>query len=170
MRMFFPSILFCVTLSSCWPSRVSLVDNGSTPEEWRTFSVKTLENIAPNTPISYAAQLSEQLKDGIQNNTRLVLNSDTGKGEIYIEGKITSYSVLPVAIQEGDNSAKNRLSINAQFTIFVSKPNEDKMTLSSARFVDYDSNTDLGTVERTLLDEISTQIVQDVINKLLSNW
>lgn len=140
------------------------------PEEWKTFSVKTLENTAPNTPISYAAQLSEQLKDGIQNNTRLLLNPETGQGEIYIEGKITGYSVLPVAIQEGDNSVKNRLSISTQFTIFVSKPKEDKMIVSSTRFVDYDSNTDLGTVERTLLEEISAQIVQDVINKLLSNW
>lgn len=170
MKLVIPLFLLSFVLYSCWPSKVSFVDNGSMPEEWKTFSVKTLENTAPNTPISYAAQLSEQLKDGIQNNTRLLLNPETGKGEIYIEGKITGYSVLPVAIQEGDNSAKNRLSISTQFTIFVSKPKEDKMIVSSTRFVDYDSNTDLGTVERTLLEEISSQIVQDVINKLLSNW
>lgn len=170
MKSLIPLFLLSFVLNSCWPSKISFVDNGSMPEEWKTFSVKTLENTAPNTPISYAAQLSEQLKDGIQNNTRLLLNPETGQGEIYIEGKITGYSVLPVAIQEGDNSVKNRLSISTQFTIFVSKPKEDKMIVSSTRFVDYDSNTDLGTVERTLLEEISAQIVQDVINKLLSNW
>lgn len=140
------------------------------PPEWKTFSVKTLENNAPNTPNSYAAQLSEQVKDGIQNNTRLLLNPETGKGEIYIEGKITSYSITPVALQEGDNSAKNRLNISTQFTIFVSSPKEDKMSVNSTRFIDYDSNTDLATVEKSLLDEINAQIVQDVINKLLSNW
>jgi hypothetical protein len=75
-----------------------------------------------------------------------------------------------VAIQEGDNSAKNRLTISVQFTIFITAPEEDKMTLTSTRFVDYDSDTDLASQEATLLDEISTQIVQDVINKLLSNW
>ncbi len=170
--MKFTGIFFILLflLSSCWPSSVSFVDNGSMPPEWKTFSVKTLENSAPNTPISYAAQLSEQLKDGVQNNTRLLLNPETGKGEIYIEGKITNYSVVPVAMQEGDNSAKNRLSINAQFTIFVTAPKEDKMIVNSTRFVDYDSNTDLATVERTLLEDINNQIVQDVINKLLSNW
>lgn len=170
--MKFSGLLFILllTMSSCWPSSVSFVDNGSMPPEWKTFSVKTLENSAPNTPISYAAQLSEQLKDGIQNNTRLLLNPETGKGEIYIEGKITNYSVVPVAMQEGDNSAKNRLSISTQFTIFVSAPKEDKMNVNSTRFIDYDSNTDLATVERTLLEEINNQIVQDVINKLLSNW
>ncbi|MFN5784570.1 MAG: LPS assembly lipoprotein LptE, partial [Flavobacteriia bacterium] len=89
---------------------------------------------------------------------------------IYLEGVISSYSVTPVAIQEGDNSAKNRLTVSVQFTIFVSAPEEDKIILTSTRFVDYDSNVDLATQENSLLEEVSTQIVQDVINKLLSNW
>ena len=53
---------------------------------------------------------------------------------------------------------------------FISAPTEDKMTLTSTRFVDYDSQSDLATVETNLLEEINTQIAQDVINKLLSNW
>ena len=167
-------LIFClivlIGLTGCWPSSVSFIDTGSMPEEWKTFSVKTLENDAPNTPISYAALLSEKLKDGVQNNTRLLLNPVAGKGEVSIEGKISSYTIIPVAIQEGDNSAKNRLTISVQFTIFITAPEEDKMTLTSTRFIDYDSNTDLASQEATLLDEISTQIVQDVINKLLSNW
>ena len=167
-------LIFClivlIGLTGCWPSSVSFIDTGSMPEEWKTFSVKTLENDAPNTPISYAALLSEKLKDGVQNNTRLLLNSVLGKGEVSIEGKISSYTIIPVAIQEGDNSAKNRLTISVQFTIFITAPEEDKMTLTSTRFIDYDSNSDLASQEATLLDEISTQIVQDVINKLLSNW
>ena len=44
------------------------------------------------------------------------------------------------------------------------------MTMTSTRFIDYDSNTDLGIVENQLLEEVNDQIVQDVINKLLSNW
>ncbi len=169
MKFIFFSILL-IGLTGCWPSSVSFRDTGSMPEEWKTFSVKTLENNAPNTPLSYAALLSEKLKDGVQNNTRLLLNPIVGKGEVSIEGNISSYSIIPVAIQEGDNSAKNRLTISVQFTIFITEPQEDKMTLTSTRFVDYDSNTDLASVESSLLDEISTQIVQDVINKLLSNW
>ena len=76
----------------------------------------------------------------------------------------------PLAIQQGDNSAKNRLSISAQFTIFISAPQEDKMSVNSTRFIDFDSNTNLAIVETELLEEINTQIIQDVINKLLSNW
>jgi hypothetical protein len=140
------------------------------PPEWKTFSIKTLENNAPNTPLSFSATLSEKLKDGVQNNTRLLLNSEVGKGEVSIEGIISNYSITPIAMQEGDNSAKNRLTVSVQFTIFVSAPKEDKMTLTSTRFVDYDSNSDLATQESSLLEDINIQIVQDVINKLLSNW
>jgi hypothetical protein len=170
MRITGLGLLLITLLSACWPSSIAFLDKGSMPDEWKTFSVKTVENNSPNTPISYAAQLSEQLKDGIQNNTRLLLNPETGKGEIYIEGKITNYSIAPIAVQQGDNSAKNRLSISAQFTIFVSAPQDDKMTVSSTRFVDYASTTDLATAERTLLEDVTQQIIQDVINKLLSNW
>jgi hypothetical protein len=140
------------------------------PEEWKTFTLKTLENKAPNTPLSYAAILSEKTKDAIQNNTRLMLNPINGAGELSIEGVITNYSITPVALQEGDNSQKNRLSISVEFSIFVTKPKEDKITLSTTRFVDYGSSTDLASVENGLLDEVNNQITQDLVNKLMSNW
>ena len=157
-------------LTSCWPVSVSLIDKGSMPEEWKTFSVKTLNNKAPNAPLSYSPNLTEQIKDGIQNNTRLQLNTQSNKAEIIIEGSVNNYNLSPIALQEGDNAAKNRLTISTQFTIFIEKPEESIMKLTSTRFADYDSNTDLSSVENQLLDEINEQIVQDVINKLLSNW
>ena len=163
-------LLVLLSLTSCWPSSVSFVDKGGMPPEWKSFSLITLTNNAPNAPLSYAANLSEQIKDGIQNNTRLALNPETGKGEVVIEGSINGYSVLPVAMQEGDNAAKNRLTVSVLFTISVSAPNEEMMTLNATRFIDYDSNTDLANEENALLEEISKQIIQDVINKLYSNW
>jgi hypothetical protein len=157
-------------LMSCWPSSISLLDTGGMPEEWKSFTLKTLENKAPNTPLSYAALLSEKTKDAIQNNTRLLLNPVNGTGELSIEGVITNYTITPVALQEGDNSQKNRLSISVEFSIFVSKPKEEKITLSTTRFIDYDSQTDLAAAESGLLDEVNNQITQDLINKLMSNW
>jgi hypothetical protein len=166
LLLILPALMF----SSCWPTSVSFIDKGGMPEEWKSFSLITLNNNAPNAPLSFPANLSEQIKDGIQNNTRLALNPETGKGEVVIEGNITGYSVVPVAMQEGDNAAKNRLSVSIQLTFNISQPKEDKMILNTTRFVDYDSDTDLATSENAFLDEISKQIVQDVINKLQSNW
>ena len=164
------SLILFIILTSCWPVSVSLIDQGSMPEEWKTFSVKTLNNKAPNAPLNYTPNLTEQIKDGIQNNTRLQLNTQTNKAEIIIEGSVNNYNLSPIALQEGDNAAKNRLTISTQFSIFIQKPEESIMKLTSTRFADYDSNSDLSDVENQLLEEINEQIVQDVINKLLSNW
>lgn len=155
-------------LSSCWPTSISMVD-GSMPAEWKSFYVTTLANDAPNAPLSYSANLSESLKDGIQNNTRLVLATQLKNADVQIEGAVVNYSVSPIALQEGDNAAQNRLSITARFTIFLSTE-EDEWNLTSTRFVDYSSSQDLSSVETNLLEEINVQIVQDVINKLRSNW
>jgi outer membrane lipopolysaccharide assembly protein LptE/RlpB len=163
-------ILLLAVLSSCWPSSISFKDKGSMPEEWKTFSVKTLEVLAPNAPLSYGANLTEQLKDGIQNNTRLLLNTNFGKGEVNIEGKITNYSVTPIAIQGNDNATQNRLTISAQFSIEITKPKDELISVTSTRFSDFNANDNLAAVEAQLLEEINTQIIQDVINKLMSNW
>lgn len=163
-------LIIAVSLTSCWPTSIAFRDV-SMPPEWKTFSIKTLESSAPNAPLSYAAKLTENIKDGIQNNSRLLLKTkSTDKEEVAIEGVISSYSIAPIAIQQGDNAAKNRLTISVNFTIFISKPKEDKMILTSSRFMDYDSNKDFSSIESELLEEINKQIVQDVINKLFSNW
>ena len=161
------SLLFI--LSSCWPTRVSFVD-GSMPEEWDSFTVITLENNTGNAPLSYNATLTESIKDGIQNNSRLSLDQEPDSSEVTIEGVVSSYTITPVALQEGDAASQNRLTVSVQLEIFISKPEEEVMTLNSSRFVDYDANTDLSTVENDLLSEVTDQIVQDVLNKLFSNW
>jgi hypothetical protein len=166
----FIAVIVSFLISSCWPTSVSFKDSGSMPEDWKTFTVKTLETNAANCPLSYSPLLTEQIKDGIQNNTRLLLNTQIGKGEVNIEGSISGYNVAPLAIQGNDNASKNRLTISVQFTIVTNKPKEESINLVSTRFADFDATTNLSAVESKLLEEINEQIVQDVINKLLSNW
>lgn len=140
------------------------------PPEWKKFFLITLDNEAPNTPLSYPANLSEQLKDGIQNNTRLLLANTQDSSQVIISGVVAQYSVDPVAIQDGDVAAQNRLTVRVNFQIDITAPEEDQKTLTATRFVDYDASTDLGVVETELLNSVNEQIVQDLINKLLSNW
>jgi len=171
-------LLYFIALSfllvSCWPSSVSFMDKGSMPPEWKTFTLKTLDNNAPNAPLSYPAQLSEAVKDGVQNNTRLLITSKVDESSLDIEGVINSYNVTPIALVEDNlgsqNASQNRLTISVNFDIYIKVPEPSEMKMTSTRFIDYSSDQDLGSVEAQLLDEINTQIVQDVINKLLSNW
>lgn len=171
MKLFY-FIALSFLMTSCWPSSVSFMDKGSMPPEWKTFTLKTLDNNAPNTPLSYPAQLSEAVKDGIQNSTRLLIIdiSKSDDSTVDIEGVINSYNVTPIALQDDDNASQNRLTISVNFDIYYKLPEAGEMKMTSTRFIDYSSDQDLGSVEAQLLEEINTQIVQDVINKLLSNW
>ena len=160
-----------MTCAACWPTSVSFRDTGSMPPEWKNFTVKTLTNNAPSLPLSYAATLTESIKDGVQNRTRLKLNPLQDSCQVLIEGAILSATApTPIALQANDNAAKNRVTVNASFTIYITAPKPDKMMLTSSRFADYDATQDAAAVESQLLEEITNQIVQDVINKLLSNW
>ena len=110
------------------------------------------------------------MKDGIQNNTRLSLATKLSDAEVQIEGQILNYQVSPIAIENGDNASKNRLSLSVQFIINTTLPEEQAITLTSTRFEDFEATTNLSSVENELLENITEQIVQDLINKLMSNW
>lgn len=163
-------ILVAIGLSACWPSSFSFRDTGGMPEEWKTFTLKTLTLEAATCPLSFAAILSENLKDGVQNNTPLLLNTTFGKGEVNMEGKISQYLVTPLAVQGNNNASQNRLSMTLVMTINISEPNEEQWTMTSSRFADFSSGTNISEIETKLFEDISAQMVQDLINKLLSNW
>ena len=163
-------ITIALLFSSCWPASLSFRD-GSVPPEWKRFMVTTLENKAANAPISYASELSELIKDGIQNRVGLSLVSEESDDpQIIITGSLNSYDITPLSLQENASEVKNRLTIRSSFQIFISAPEEDVMEVSSSRFADFDASQDVGSIQQQLLEEINEQIVQDVLNKLLSNW
>jgi outer membrane lipopolysaccharide assembly protein LptE/RlpB len=163
-------IFVAIGLSACWPSSFSFKDTGGMPEEWKTFTLKTLELEAATCPLNFAALLSEKMKDGIQNNTPLLLNTSFGKGEVNMEGKITQYTVMPLAVQGNNSASQNRLTMTVVMTINITKPKEEQWSMTSTRFADFNSGTNLSEVETKLFEDISEQMVQDLITKLLSNW
>ncbi len=163
-------VLVALFFSGCYPTSISFRD-GSVPPEWKRFMVETLESDAANAPLSYAPELTEELKDAIQNRVGIKLVGDESMDpQIIISGKVLNYDVQPLAVQGDDVAAKNRLTVSAFFEIFINAPEEDIMELNARRFVDFDADADVGTIQVQLFEEINEQIIQDVINKLLSNW
>jgi len=157
-------------LTACWPTSVSFQD-GSVPPEWKRFMVQTLESNAANAPISYAPNLTEDLKDAIQNRVGLKLvASEENDPQVNVAGIIQSYTITPLSLQDNTAEIQNRLTIRATFEIFISEPEEEVMELNISRFADFDAGEDVGSIQDQLLEEINDQIIQDVLNKLLSNW
>jgi carbon monoxide dehydrogenase subunit G len=87
-----------------------------------------------------------------------------------MEGAITAYQVQPLAIQGADEASSNRLTMTLQMKININAPKEEVWQFSTTRFADFSASTNLADVEKKLFDEIAAQMVQDLINKLYSNW
>lgn len=161
--------LLAIIVSSCWPYKMSLVDD-SMPDEWKDFYVTPLELNAATAPAGYNATLTESVRTGLQNNTRLKMLTAIDDADVQISGVVQSYNTTPQAITQGETAQKNRLTVSVNFTIITPSKGLEKLQMTSTRFADYDASLQLSTVESQLLEQINQQIVQDVINKLRSNW
>ena len=158
-------------LTSCWPTAFFSLQDKGMPKEWKEFYVNPIEVTSATAPSSYGAVLSESIRSGVQNNTRLKLVPNAeNDSTLQITAVVTNYSTSPVAIQEGDNATENRLSVTVNVVISSPTKGLETLTMSSTRFANYNANQQLVDVEQALLENINQQIVQDVINKLNSNW
>lgn len=169
MRFFYIAFLL-IGLSSCWPTAFMNPNDTSYPEEWKQFYINPIEVGSPTAPSNYGATLSENMRTGIQNNTRLKLSSKLSDAQVQISGVVSGYSTAPTAIQQNDQVTQNRLTISVNFTIITPTKGLEEIKMTSTRFADYSAGQQLVDVENRLIEEINQQVVQDVVNKLLSNW
>lgn len=134
----------------------------------KTFTVLGFNPVNPLASASSALLLTELMRDRIQRQSTLRLQSS--KGELLFEADIVQWDVTPVNVQGDEVAASNRLTIG----ILVRYQNTLEPTLSFdrnfSRFADYSSEQDLFSIEEQLVDEIGNQLTQDVFNATLGNW
>jgi hypothetical protein len=141
--------------------------------EVKTISIRNFQNFAPLANARLSQQLTEAVKDAFLNQTSLKLvNRD---GDLQIEGNITAYQTMPVAIQgAGSNAinsaASNRLTITISVKFSNLKDEKQNYETQFSRFADFPSSSTLAAEEERLIQEINTQLVQDIFNKSLTNW
>jgi hypothetical protein len=160
MRYFlFIGILFC----GCYSFKGISID-----PEVKTFMLENLQTQAQNTNPNEANMLGERIKTKFLQGTRLTYSTD--KPHLVFSGAITGYNNTSVAPQAGTSVAFVRLTVNVH--IECENTLDDKKNWSSdfSRFVDYSSETDLSTIENSLLKEINELLVEDIFNKAFTNW
>jgi len=133
-----------------------------------TFSVSNFEEQAANAPAGYGGQFTDFLKDFMIGRTKLKLKDLDS--DIKISGVIKSYNTSPVALQNNETAALNRLKITIKVTVINTVNDKESFEQNFTQFSDYSSAQDLSNVETELLEDINSKIAQDIINKLSSNW
>lgn len=138
------------------------------PENIKTFNVKPFTISAANAPAPYGQQFAEALKDRILSQTKLALQNL--QSDVVFEGRIVAYSVQPIAIQNDDQAAQNRLTVTVQVSFLNTKDPKKSFENSFTRFTDYDATQNLTSVENQLLEEINEQLTIDIFNRAFNDW
>ena len=155
----------CSIQSTC---KYGFKDTSPIPTEVKTFRVNYLENKATYVNPQLSPQLTEKLKQKIINTTRLhQTNNDDAHYDI--SGYVSQYYTSTTGISN-NNASTNRLSVS--FHLFFKNALDEKKNFEAdlARNFDFPASQSLSQAEAALNSEIVKSIVDEIFNKIFSNW
>ena len=165
MKKIIGLIVLVVILQAC---KVTFSFTGADTGNAETFSVQYFEIRTPLAPANLGQFFTDELKDKITSQTSLDIVN--GVGELNFEGDFTSYSVRPIAIQGDETAAQNRLTISVKVRFVNEDKPEFNFDKSFSHYADFSSDTDIGSVEQSLIEEIVEKLLEDIFNEALVNW
>ena len=134
----------------------------------KSISVQYFTNVAPLNNPNLSQTFTEKLKDKFIRETPLKLVDRDGN--MQLSGKITDYTVSPVAIQQNVSAAQNRLTITMQVKFVNKTDSKYDFEKTFSNFEDFDATKSLTAVEPDLVNTICDKIVQDIFNEAVINW
>ena len=162
-------LLFFLTVSLLGGCSVRYSMSGaSIAPEVKTLTVKYITKTAALGPPALGQYFTEKLKEKFVSQTSLT--PVDRNGDVVFEGTITGYTITPQAILPNETAARNRLSITVNITFTNQKDEKNNFETSFTRFTDYDSQTNLSTIEDQLVKEVTDQLIDDIFNKAFINW
>ena len=150
----------------CFTFRLTTKDT-SIPEEAKTISVQYFQNMARIVDPVLSQQITDDFKDYIQGNTKLILVN--GTGDLDFEGNITGYDVKPVSITL-EAASQNRFTVTVKVKYTCSVKEELDFEASFSRYEDFGSNENFEDVKADLTEKIVKLLIEDIFNKAFINW
>jgi len=134
----------------------------------KTFGVQYFQNRAPLVQPGLSQNLTDALIDKCKAQTNLKYS--TSIGDVNFEGEISDYNNRPYTVAADAQAATNRftITVKVKFTNAIDPDLSFEQTFS--RYLDYNSNVDLSSVEKDLSERIIEMLVEDIFNQAFVNW
>ncbi|MDI9320017.1 MAG: LptE family protein [Phycisphaerales bacterium] len=162
-------LAFCALLLSILCSACGVYSFTGASVEGKTINFHILDNKARNVMPALSATLTTKIRNRILSQTGLSpVNTDDADYDI--SGYITAYDVSVTGVQNTQTASLNRLTISVQIEFKNQKNTKASFSQSFSRFSDFAANQALQTVENKLIEEIGTQLADDIFNKAFVNW
>ena len=164
--MLYTCILMAVVFAAC-KVRYSFNDASIDPKV-KTIKLGFIDNKANYVNPQLSPKLNDKLQQKITNQTKLtrVTNDDA---HYVINGSITTYNGTQTVGISNRQASTNRLTVTIHI---VFRKNLDNVTeeFDVSRSFDYSANLSFNTAEAQLLDEVVRNMVDEIFNRLFSNW
>ena len=134
----------------------------------RTYTVYYFPNRARLINPTLSQTFTEGLKEKLQRQTSLDELDESG--DLEFEGQITGYDLRPMSIQKDDLSAQTRLTITVKLKYTNSISPEENFDRNFSGYSDFDSNTDISSIEDELSADIVEKLLDDIFNATIANW
>lgn len=166
-RLYIILLLICgsFTYSTC---KYGFKDVAPIPAEVKTFRVNYFENKAQYVNTQLSPQITERTKQKIIGTTRLrQTNSDDAHYDI--SGFISQYYATTIAISNNTSSG-NRLNVGFHLVFRNTLDDTKSFEADLSRTFDFPATQSLADAERSLNEEIIKNLVDEIFNKIFSNW
>ncbi|MEQ1678184.1 MAG: LptE family protein [Chitinophagaceae bacterium] len=140
---------------------------GSVPDSIKTVKVLYLENRAQYVNPQFSPKLTDKLRQKIVGQTKLSqTNGDNADWEI--SGYVREYTFSTSAIS-GQQASNNRLTVTVHITLNDRKSGATKEH-DVTRSVEFPGNQTFQQAETSKMDELIRILIDDIFNKLFSDW
>lgn len=143
-------------------------DIGSIPKEVKTFRVSYIENRARYINPQLSPQITDKLRQKIINQTRLT-GVQTEDAHYEIGGQITGYNVTTSGISD-QQAATQRLSVTVHVSFRNNLDPSKNFEADVSRNFDYSASLTLTQAEAQLNETIIKNVVDEIFNRIFSNW
>lgn len=158
------SIPFILLTQSCG---IYSFSGASIPAAMKTVSVQLFENNAPLVVPNLSQQFTERLKERIRNQSSLSISRENADGNF--EGRITDYSIKPVAVTGNEVAESTRLSITVSVKFTNALDNELSFEESFTRFEEV-RGSNIQAQEQAMIKKINEMLTEDIFNRAFANW
>ena len=151
----------------------SFKDIGSIPADVKTFRVNYIENRSRYINPQLSPQLTDKLRQKITGQTRLtgVQNEDA---HYDINGQVTGYNVTTSGISSGTTNQQQASIQRLTVTVHINFKNNLDATKNFeadvSRNFDFSASLTLTQAEAQLNETIIKNMVDEIFNRIFSNW
>jgi hypothetical protein len=140
----------------------------SIPPEVKTARVNYIENRASYVNPQLSPQLTDRLRQKINNQTRLTLIT-TDEADYDIHGEIRGYNLTTSGVSD-QRPASNRLQVTVHI-VFRNKLDEKaNFEADVSRNFDFNAGISLQAAEQAQGEEILKNLTDEIFNRIFSNW